>query len=248
MIALTRLPSGRRASTIGDDSSMRRPTSATILLMIRRRCESSVKRTVVSYSRPWRSTQTSYGPLTMISVTLSSASSRSSGPWPRMSSVSSAARRSRSSRERPDSACEVGLDLRRSPARGVATGSAAGVEELRPELGDHRQVDAVLELGERIRAGASPRAAGRASRVARAVPSLPLPRAAPPASRRCRARGPSAARYMLGQRPGTPWPASERGLAQHDRSPWFTDRGMSRSLGISTSGVAADDRRARRHR
>ncbi len=47
MIALTRLPSGRRASTIGDDSSMRRPTCATILLMIRRRCDSSLKRTVV---------------------------------------------------------------------------------------------------------------------------------------------------------------------------------------------------------
>ena len=40
--ALTRLPSGRRASTIGDDSSMRRPTWATILLMIRRRCDSSL--------------------------------------------------------------------------------------------------------------------------------------------------------------------------------------------------------------
>jgi hypothetical protein len=78
--AFTRLPSGRRASTIGDDSSMRRPTWATILLMIRRRCESSLKRTVVSYSRPWRSTQTSEAPLTMISVTVSSASSRSSGP------------------------------------------------------------------------------------------------------------------------------------------------------------------------
>ena len=48
MIALTREPSGRRASTIGDASSMRRPIWATILLMIRRRCESSVKRTVVS--------------------------------------------------------------------------------------------------------------------------------------------------------------------------------------------------------
>ena len=44
MIALTRLPSGRRASTIGEDSSMRRPTWATILLMMRRRCDSSVKR------------------------------------------------------------------------------------------------------------------------------------------------------------------------------------------------------------
>ena len=48
MIALTRDPSGRRASTIGDDSSIRRPICATIRLMIRRRCESSVKRTVVS--------------------------------------------------------------------------------------------------------------------------------------------------------------------------------------------------------
>ena len=48
MIAFTRLPSGRRASTIGDDSSTRRPTWATILLMMRRRCESSEKRTVVS--------------------------------------------------------------------------------------------------------------------------------------------------------------------------------------------------------
>ena len=37
MITLTRLPSGRRASTIGEDSSTRRPTCATILLMIRRR-------------------------------------------------------------------------------------------------------------------------------------------------------------------------------------------------------------------
>ncbi len=48
MTAFTRLPSGRRASTIGDDSSMRRPICDTILLMMRRRCDSSVKRTVVS--------------------------------------------------------------------------------------------------------------------------------------------------------------------------------------------------------
>ena len=45
--ALTRLPSGSRASTIGDDSSMRRPTCATILLMIRRRCDSSLNCTLV---------------------------------------------------------------------------------------------------------------------------------------------------------------------------------------------------------
>jgi hypothetical protein len=59
MTALTRLPSGRRASTIGDDSSIRRPTCATILLMIRRTWESSMKRTGVSNKRPLRSTHTS---------------------------------------------------------------------------------------------------------------------------------------------------------------------------------------------
>ena len=70
MTALTRLPSGRRASTIGDDSSMRRPTCATILLMIRRRCHSSLNTDVALVeSRPPRSIQMSYGPLTMISVT-----------------------------------------------------------------------------------------------------------------------------------------------------------------------------------
>ena len=41
--ALTRLPSGSRASTIGLDSSTRRPTRATILSMVLRRCASSVK-------------------------------------------------------------------------------------------------------------------------------------------------------------------------------------------------------------
>ena len=46
MIALTRLPSGRRASTIGDASSTRRPTCETILSMMRITCESSTKLTV----------------------------------------------------------------------------------------------------------------------------------------------------------------------------------------------------------
>ncbi len=56
MIALTRLPSGRRASTIGDDSSMRRPTCETILSMIRSRWASSTKRTSVCSILPARST------------------------------------------------------------------------------------------------------------------------------------------------------------------------------------------------
>ena len=41
MIAFTREPSGRRASTIGDASSTRRPIREMILSMIRRRCWSS---------------------------------------------------------------------------------------------------------------------------------------------------------------------------------------------------------------
>ena len=102
--ALMRLPSARRASTIGVDSSTRRPAWATIFTMIRRRCESSLNLTSVWKILPWRSIQTSYGPLTMISVIVSSASRRSSGPWPRMSSVSSRTRRSRSLRAMPASA------------------------------------------------------------------------------------------------------------------------------------------------
>ena len=41
---LTREPSSRRASHIGCDSSTRRPTAETILLMMRSRCASSLKR------------------------------------------------------------------------------------------------------------------------------------------------------------------------------------------------------------
>ena len=55
LIALTRLPSGRRASTMGLVSSTRRPTWATILSMICRRWGLSRKRTSVSSSRPLRS-------------------------------------------------------------------------------------------------------------------------------------------------------------------------------------------------
>ena len=46
MIALTREPSGRRASTIGEASSQRRPSGAMIRSMIRRTWSSSSKRDV----------------------------------------------------------------------------------------------------------------------------------------------------------------------------------------------------------
>ncbi len=82
----TRDPSGRRASTIGVASSTRRPTWLTILSMIRRRCSSSTKRTSVAVIFPSRSMNTCSGPFTMISLIPGSRSSRSIGPYPRMSS------------------------------------------------------------------------------------------------------------------------------------------------------------------
>ena len=56
MMAFTRLPSGRRASTQGWLSSTRRPIEDTILSMMRIRWRSSRKRTLVSSRTPKRST------------------------------------------------------------------------------------------------------------------------------------------------------------------------------------------------
>ena len=55
MIAFTREPSGRRASTIGDASSTRRPTWETILSMMRIRCALSTNAVSVRSSLPPRS-------------------------------------------------------------------------------------------------------------------------------------------------------------------------------------------------
>ncbi len=59
MMALTREPSGSRASTIGELSSMRRPTAETIFSMTCRYWRSSVKESSVGSRRPSRSTQMS---------------------------------------------------------------------------------------------------------------------------------------------------------------------------------------------
>ena len=56
MMALTREPSCRRASTIGDDSSTRRPTRETMRSMICIRCWLSLKDRPVISSLPARST------------------------------------------------------------------------------------------------------------------------------------------------------------------------------------------------
>ena len=55
MIAFTRDPSASRASTIGLDSSMRRPIALTMRSMICCRCRSSLNVIAVGSSRPFRS-------------------------------------------------------------------------------------------------------------------------------------------------------------------------------------------------
>jgi len=89
MIAFTREPSFRRASTIGELSSMRRPSDVTMRSIAPSTARSLVKVALDSSSRPPRSTQISSKRLTMISVTLSSAIIGSSGPRPTASSSTS---------------------------------------------------------------------------------------------------------------------------------------------------------------
>ena len=78
--ALTREPSRRRASQRGVRASIRRPTDETMVSMTRSRWASSSNRMSVSRILPLRSTYTISGPLTMISVRLSSSTSGRSGP------------------------------------------------------------------------------------------------------------------------------------------------------------------------
>ncbi len=80
MMALTRDPSGRRASTIGEASSTRRPTADTIFSITARYWASSLNETAVRSISPARSTQMSSWALHMTSVMSGSASSGSSGP------------------------------------------------------------------------------------------------------------------------------------------------------------------------
>ena len=89
MMAFTREPSGSRASTMGEDSSTRRPTWLTILSMIRIRWPSSLKVTLESSSLPWRSMYTWLWPFTKMSEIEGSCSSGSSGPRPKTSSSTS---------------------------------------------------------------------------------------------------------------------------------------------------------------
>ncbi len=88
---LMRPPSGRRASTIGFDSSSRRPIGARMRRTMRSRWLLSAKRTGMRSSTPCRDTYTSRWPLTRMSSTAGSASRSSIGPKPASSLVSASA-------------------------------------------------------------------------------------------------------------------------------------------------------------
>lgn len=88
---LMRPPSGSRASTIGFDSSSRRPIGARIRRTMRSRWPASAKRTGMRSSMPWRDTYTSRWPLTRMSSTAGSFSKSSMGPKPASSLVSASA-------------------------------------------------------------------------------------------------------------------------------------------------------------
>lgn len=86
-----RPPSGRRASTMGLDSSSRRPSGARMRRTMRNTCWLSEKRTVSRASTPRRDTNTLSLPLMRMSSTSWSLSRSSSGPRPASSLVSAAA-------------------------------------------------------------------------------------------------------------------------------------------------------------
>ncbi len=75
MMAFTREPSGRRASTMGELSSMRRLSGATTFSMMRKMCAESLNRFSLKYRTPPRSKYTWSGRLTITSDTVGSSSS-----------------------------------------------------------------------------------------------------------------------------------------------------------------------------
>ena len=84
MMALTREPSGRRASTMGDDSSTRRPTRETMRSMICSRWRSSRNTVSVVCSVPPRSTNTLSLPFTRMSEIWGRAAAAPAGPGRRL--------------------------------------------------------------------------------------------------------------------------------------------------------------------
>ena len=99
IMAFTREPSLRRASTSGTDSSIRRPSGATIRLITCTTCSLFLNLYLVKVNLPFCSIKILSKALTMISVTAGSRINTSSGPKPKISSSSSEVKRVRWSRE-----------------------------------------------------------------------------------------------------------------------------------------------------
>ena len=95
-MAFTREPSASRASTIGEDSSMRRPTEDTMRSITRIRWSLSLKAIFARSSLPFRSIKTISGALTKMSEIVGSVSRSSSGPNPNSSCRTSSINCSRS--------------------------------------------------------------------------------------------------------------------------------------------------------
>ena len=112
MMALTREPSCRRASTMGEDSSTRRPMRDTMRSMICIRCWLSLNDKPVISSLPARSTYTRSKRLTRMSEMVGSLRSGSSGPRPKISSRISRDNCSRSAKLRGTASLLTELRIR----------------------------------------------------------------------------------------------------------------------------------------
>ncbi len=149
MIALIRLPSGSLASTIAEDSSTRRPTWATILFRIRRRCESSWNLTARLVELALALDPDVVGPVDhdLADGVVCEQPLERTVPEDVIGQIG---------RQLVAlGAREAGLLVQMPPDVGdhaLAKRALvdADVEELRPEIADHEQVDAVLQLCERI--------------------------------------------------------------------------------------------------
>src|SRR5262249_8769367 len=108
------------------------------------------------------------------------------------------------------------------------------VEHLRPELADDGEVDAGLDVGERVGAGAGGEGRSRRGKALGEVHQALLRRRRPRRRPRSADRSPStiAASFPYARAP------SERGLPSTSARPSLSSRGMSRSLGTITSGAA----------
>ena len=133
-MAFTRLPSARRASTIGLVASTRRPTRLTIRWTICSRCSSLANVTSDFSSRPRRSQKMVLGPLIRMSLIVGSRSSVSRGPRPKVSSMTSLTSCSRS-------AALITLALVRQSSSAAVRISARNSSSLRVPIFDRSRLE-----------------------------------------------------------------------------------------------------------